>query len=178
MSVGALADPGFANDLMNAASEASQHVYLPSGAIAGLDGILAAHEGGLDSVHITTRKSPRALHGAPYVRASGVELMELTEPRLLFEGTAAEAIEGFPMNTNVAVTLGWAVGGMDRVLVTIVADPGTQTTNHSIDVTGLFGSMRIEVVNHPSRNNPSTSALAALSAIATLRKIAAPLTVC
>jgi len=50
-------------------------------------------------------------------------------------------------------------------------------SNHPIDVTGLFGSMRIEVVNHPSRDNPSTSALAALSAIATLRKIAAPLTV-
>ena len=38
---------------------------MPSGAIAGLDGVKAAREGAITSVTMETRKPPRGLAGAP-----------------------------------------------------------------------------------------------------------------
>lgn len=171
MSVGALADPEMASAVTAAARDSGQRVYLPSGALAGLDGLLAAREGGIDVLRITTRKSPLALRDAPHVRAEGWDLMRLREPQVVFQGSVRDAIAGFPANANVAVTLALASGANARVVVTIIADPAARLTRHTVEVEGAFGSMRVEVNNHPSPTNPGTSALAALSAIATLRKI-------
>lgn len=171
MSVGALADPEVTSAVTAAARAAGQRVYLPSGALAGLDGLLAAREGGIDDVRITTRKAPIALHDAPLIRESGWDLMALESPRVVFRGNVRDAIAGFPANANVAVTLALAVGESAEVTVTIIADPGARLTQHTVEARGAFGSLRVEVNNQPSAANPGTSALAALSAIATLRKI-------
>src|SRR5882672_8676103 len=41
-------------------------LYVPSGAIVGLDGLKGACVGRVDTVTITTRKPPQGLAGAPY----------------------------------------------------------------------------------------------------------------
>lgn len=152
-------------------------IYLPSGAVAGLDGIKAARLCGLRSMTLTTRKPPQALADAPYVRRKKIRLDRIRKPRLLFEGSARQAVLAFPQNINVAATLTLAAGGTGRTRVRVIADPTRSTNRHEVHAVGRFGSLRVVTDNRPSRANPRTSALAASSAVATLRQILEPLRV-
>jgi aspartate dehydrogenase len=175
MSSGVLATPGMAADLRHAATAAHQRVYLPSGSIAGLDGLLAAMEGGDVDVRITTRKHPDALRDAPHLAGSALDLDHLNAALVVFEGNARDAIAGFPSNVNVAVTLATAVGDFERVKVRVVADPEATRTMHRVEVTADSGTMTVELRNYPSPANPRSSSLAALSALATIRRTASSL---
>ncbi|MGW3607091.1 aspartate dehydrogenase [Micromonospora sp. NPDC005161] len=175
MSTGALASRQFVLDLEHAAVAAGRRVHLPSGSIAGLDGLLAAMEGGDVEVSITTRKHPLALREAPYLAGSDLDLDHLHEAMVIFDGSAQDAIAGFPSNMNVAITLATAAGDLDRVKVRIVADPAATLTVHRVKVKANSGTMTIELVNRPSPTNPRSSWLAGLSALATIRRIASSL---
>lgn len=177
MSVGAMADAGFSADVVAAARSAGRRVYLPSGAIAGLDGVRAAAGARLDAVVLTTRKPPAGLKGAPYFNEHPVDLDALPGPTVVFEGSAAEAIAAFPANVNVAVTLSLAGLGPEATRVRVVAEPGLTRNIHEISVRGEFGELTIQAANVPSPDNPRTSYLAALSALAALRRITSPLQV-
>ncbi len=157
MSVGGLADREFREELFEEARKRGTRIYLPSGAIGGLDIIRAARIAGLDEVRIRSTKNPRAL---------GVDCTEKTK---IFEGTAEEAIRRFPRSTNVTVLLS-IVSGMD-VRVEVYADPDAKENVHEIYIRGRFGEASIEVRNVPSERNPRTSYLAALSPISVLEFI-------
>ncbi|MCP8937461.1 aspartate dehydrogenase [Alsobacter sp. SYSU M60028] len=175
MSTGALGDAALLARLKDAATAHGRKIYLPSGAIAGLDGIRAAMEAGVETVRITTRKHPRALAGSPYLDEHPLDLAGLAEARVIFEGSARDAIAGFPSNVNVSLTLATLVGSPDRVQVRIIADPHAEMTQHRIEVTAASGTMAIDVANQPSPLNPRSSWLAALSAIAMVRQLVAPI---
>ena len=98
-------------------------------------------------------------------------LAALTEPLILFEGPASQAVKKFPKNVNVAATLSLAGLGPDRTTVKVVADPSIERNTHTIHATGDFGELNVSVANVPSLRNPRTSHLAALSAIATLKNL-------
>jgi len=169
MSVGGLVDRP---DLLDIAQNKGVNFHCPSGAICGIDGILAAREAGLNSVQITTTKHPRGLQGAPYLIKNNISLDNISEPKTLFEGPARDAIEGFPANVNVSITLSFAGIGIDRTTVRIVADPACQKTRHEIVAEGAFGTIRSLTEGIPAPGNPRTSYLAILSAMATLKRIA------
>ncbi len=174
MSVGALADPELYKEIKSAASKTGSKVYIPSGAIASLDGIKSASIGKIKKVTLTTTKNPRGLIGAPYLNEKKMDITALKSPRLIFEGSAAEAVKAFPANVNVAATLCLAARE-GEVRVRIIADPGINVNMHEIVVEGDFGQITTRVENVPSPGNPKTSYLAALSAIATLRSIVEPM---
>jgi aspartate dehydrogenase len=132
-------------------------------------------ESGGVEIRVTTRKRPEALAGAPYLAEAGLDLTNLTTATTVFEGDAREAVAGFPANLNVALTLASAGGGFDHVKVRIVADPETDFTVHHIEVLARSGRIVVEMTNRPSETNPKSSWLAALSGIATIRRIASPL---
>jgi len=171
MSVGALVDERLLADIKSKAGENGRHVYVPSGAIAGLDGIKAASIDGIKKVTLTTRKLPASLEGAPYALKNNISLRSIRKPTVIFEGSAREAVEGFPQNVNVAAALALAGVGPEKTRVRIIADPFAERNIHEIDAEGEFGSMKLVTENVPSPGNPKTSYLAALSAIATLKKI-------
>jgi aspartate dehydrogenase len=177
MSVGALRDEGLQERLESLARENEVRVYVPSGAICGLDGVKAAAVAGLDSVEITTTKHPRSLAGAPYLEERGIDLEQISEPKMIFRGTAAEAAKAFPKNVNVAVALSLAGIGVQRTTVRIVADPNATRTQHEVLARGEFGELRTRVRNVLHPENPRTSYLAVLAAIRTLRKISEPIQV-
>ena len=77
----------------------------PSGAIGGIDAIRAA-EDGLEEVTLTTTKRPEGLRGSPGFR--DWEDREITDPQVIYEGSAAEGVKLFPANVNVAATLSLA----------------------------------------------------------------------
>lgn len=170
LSVGALADRSLRERVIEAAEETGRTVFVPSGAIAGLDAIKAAGNGEIESVSLTTTKPPEGIEGAPYLDSHGIDVHDSTEPTVVFEGTAAEAAEGFPSNINVALALGLAGIGPDRTTVRIIADPEQQQNIHRITVTGAMGEIETTVRNSPSPSNPKTSYLAVLSAIELLRE--------
>ncbi len=175
MSVGALTDEGLLRQIRELACKNNCRVYLPSGAIVGLDGLKSASIAKIDSVTLTTRKSPASLEGAPYILQHKIDLSTLKKATILFEGSAEGAVKGFPSNVNVAATLSLAGIGAKRTKVRIIADPTLKRNVHEILMEGDFGRFETRVENVPSPNNPKTSYLAALSAIATLKNIAEPI---
>jgi aspartate dehydrogenase len=171
MSVGALADPELLRDLASIAARTGRHVLVPSGAIGGLDAIRAARIGGLDAVELRTTKPPRALRGAPYLVAAGTDVDSITEPTVVFDGPASEAVVGFPSNLNVVAALSLAGIGPDRTRVILVADPIGDRNVHEVVARGAFGELNIRLENRPTPGNPKTSLLAPLSALALLRQL-------
>ena len=161
-------------DLLREARKKGVPVYVPSGALCGLDGIKAAAVQGLKSVILTTRKPPISFSGAPGVARKGIDLKSLRKPKVLFEGTAEKAVEDFPQNINVAATLALAGIGPNRTRVRIVADPGVRDNIHEIMAVGRFGKLTVRTENRPSAENPKTSFLAVQSAVAALSQILDP----
>jgi aspartate dehydrogenase len=170
LSAGALIDPVFARELRAVARAHGRRILVPSGAVAGIDGIRAGALGGLTSLRLRTTKPPRGLAGAPHVVANAIDLDALTAPATIFEGNVADAVRGFPSNVNVAAVLSLAGAGVD-VRVSVVADPASTTNTHEIEATGDFGTFTVRLDNLPSPANPKTSALAPLSALAMLRRL-------
>ncbi|MBS7646555.1 MAG: aspartate dehydrogenase [Candidatus Bathyarchaeia archaeon] len=175
MSVGALVDPELTSKISFAAKERGRKVYVPSGAIAGLDGVKASAMGKIEKVVLTTRKPVEALKDNTYFkdRFGG----KIKEPTIIYEGPAMEACKLFPVNVNVAATLSLAGVGVEKTTVKVVADPTLKRNVHEIEVKGEFGELRIHVENVPTAENPKTSYLAALSAIATLKRITEPIVI-
>lgn len=161
-------------DLIELAREKGGQIVVPTGALLGLDAVTAAAEGQIHSVRMTTRKPPQGLVGAPYLEANGIAVEGLTEPKRVFSGTAREAAQGFPANVNVAAALALAGIGPDRTTIEIWADPGVTRNHHSIEVDSDSARFTLAIENIPSEN-PKTGRITALSALAALRKIHAPL---
>ncbi len=106
MSVGALAEPATLRALKRAARKGGSRFHVPSGAIAGLDGLKSAQVGNLRHVELETRKPPRMFEGTEAWENGA--LARIRKPCTIFDGTAAEACRRFPQNVNVAATLGLA----------------------------------------------------------------------
>ncbi len=171
LSIGALVDDDLWEDLKRTAERTGSRILIPSGAVAGIDGIYSGSMADIDCVTLTVRKPPGNLSLPPELHDRSDELRDLKEPVLLFEGKAREAVRMFPKNVNVAATVALAGIGFDRTSVRIIADPRVQRNMQSIEVRGRFGEMKIEMMNHPSTSNPRTSYMAPLSAIAMIKKV-------
>ena len=170
MSVGALADTHFLTGLLEMGQKHSARIYIPSGAIAGIDAIRSV-KNLIETVTLTTTKHPKALAGAPFFAERGVKPEEIMQKTEIYAGPASEAVKLFPANVNVAAVLSLAGIGPAKTCVRIVADPNAMTNKHDIFVSGSFGEIQITVDNVQSPGNPKTSYLAILSAIECLRSI-------
>lgn len=164
-------------DIVERARAGGGQIVLATGALLGLDAVRAAAEGTIHSVRMVTRKPPRSLVTAKYVVENAISLDGLAEPLLLFKGNAREGARAFPSNVNVAAALGLAGVGPDRTELEIWADP-TKTRNcHRIDVDSDSARFGLEIENIPTDENPGTGRITALSMIAALRALNAPLRV-
>jgi aspartate dehydrogenase len=152
-------------------------IIAPTGALLGLDAVRAAAEGTIESVTMVTRKPPGGLAGAPYLEQKGISLDGLSEPLKIFDGTAREGAKGFPANVNVAAALSLAGVGPDRTRLEIWADPTVTRNTHTIRVEADSVRFEMKIENVPSEENPRTGKLTALSVIAALRGLVAPLRV-
>ena len=120
--------------------------------------------------------APKGLVGAPYLVEKGLDMDAVKEPTLIFSGTAREAAKGFPANVNVAVALSLAGIGPDRTTIDIWADPTVTRNCHAIEVDSDSAKLSLAIENIPSEN-PKTGRITALSVIAALRKLNAPVRV-
>ena len=173
VSVGALLDN---EDLIELARRNGGQIVVPTGALIGLDAVTAAAVGTIHSVRMVTRKPPLGLAGAPYIVEHNIDIEGITEPLWVFEGTARDAAKGFPANLNVAVALSLAGIGPDRTTLEIWADPTVTRNTHRVEVESDSARFSMSIENIPSEN-PKTGMITALSVIACLRKLRAPLRV-
>jgi aspartate dehydrogenase len=173
VSVGALLDN---EDLIELARQNGGQIVVPTGALIGLDAVTAAAVGTIHSVRMVTRKPPLGLAGAPYIVEHDIDIEGITEPLRVFEGTARDAARGFPANLNVAVALSLAGLGPDRTTLEIWADPTVTRNAHRVEVESDSARFSMSIENIPSEN-PKTGMITALSVIACLRKLRAPLRV-
>jgi len=157
LSVGALADPAFRNDLIQIAEASGRRIYVPSGAIVGLDNLKVGQISHVKKLLLRTTKSPESLG------------IQTRERMLVFQGKSHECIKEFPKNVNVSVALSLAVGR--DADVELYADPDVERNIHEIEAEGDFGEIYIRVSNVPSPDNPATSYLAALSILTLLRNL-------
>jgi aspartate dehydrogenase len=174
LSVGALLEEG---DLIDRARATGARILVPTGALLGLDAVRAAAEGTIDSVTMITRKPPQGLLGAPYLIEHNISLDGLVEPLRVFSGSARDGARGFPANVNVAAALSLAGIGPDKTRLEIWADPAVTRNTHRIVVEADSARLTMMIENVPTESNPKTGRITALSAIALLRGITAPLRV-
>ena len=164
------------SDWVALAEQHGARIHVPSGAIAGLDGVKGGAVGSITSVTMESRKAPAGWAGAPWVLQQRIDLDTIREETLIFEGPATEACRAFPANVNVLAALSLAGVGPERTTTRIYAVPGLSRNTHRIGVEGEFGSLAIEVRNVPTEN-PRTGRLSYLSTIALLRDLGATLRV-
>lgn len=146
-------------------------LYLPSGAIAGIDGVLAAAQAGLRKVTLKTSKPPAGLRSADYFKKVKFPRLTKTNQVCVFAGTAAQAIRYFPQNINVAALLSIAGRGSQQTRVEIWTSNTYKVNTHEILIEAKSGKMTFKIENRPSQLNPKTSALAFYSADAALKRI-------
>jgi aspartate dehydrogenase len=161
--------------LKDLAAKHGGRIVVPTGALIGLDAVLAAAEGEVTSVKLVTRKPPAGLAGAPHLVANTISVEGLTAPLMVFSGTARDAVKGFPANVNVAAALSLAGIGPDRTMIEIWADPGIARNTHTIEVEAECARFAMTIAGVPSEANPRTGKITALSVLACLRKLAAPM---
>lgn len=161
-------------DLEKVAAKGGGQLILATGAIVGLDAIRAARFGHIESVKMVTRKPPKSLATAKQVVEDGKDLFKLTAPELLFKGTAREGARRFPANVNVAAAIALAGAGPDRTELEIWTDPAVERNTHRVVVEADTARIEVAIANVPSEN-PGTGRITALSMLAALDRLAAPM---
>jgi len=161
LSVGALINN---LDLLEKAKKKNIKIYIPSGAICGVDGIGALSMGVIKKIYLITSKPPRGLMGASYLQK---------KEKIIFTGGVKEAIKYFPKNINVAATLLLASSSAN-IRVCIKADPRIKSNIHRIILKSKEANLNINIENIPSKTNPKTSALTVLSTQYLLKSIFSP----
>lgn len=168
LSLGALADDALHADLERAARAGKTRLHLASGAIGALDCLRAAKIGGLADVVYIGRKPPQAWRGSAAEHV--LKLDGLSSPATHFRGSAREAAIAYPKNANVAAAVALAGTGFDTTRVELIADPSARVNIHEIQAHGDFGSFHFRIEGNALPDNPRSSALAAMSALAAIER--------
>lgn len=146
-------------------------IFVPSGALGGLDGVKAMREMGIESALIASTKPPKGFGGAPFIVEKKIDLSSIKTKTLIFSGHALEASKAFPANVNVAATLSLAGIGAEKTQVEVWADPSVSSNIHEITIKTAYSTLTSRIENMPDPANPKSSVLAARSVIAALRDI-------
>lgn len=171
MSVGALVEDDFRSAILEKAAETEARIYIPSGAVCGVDGLRSAIEAGVNHVELISTKGPKSIEGVQYVLDKGIVVDDLTERTEVYYGPAREAVKLFPKNINVAATVSLFGIGFDETKVRVIVDPKAIHNSHELIYSGDFGQAVCHTYNIPSPDNPRTSHLSALSASHALRSL-------
>lgn len=171
VSIGALADPAFEQELSDAGTQGGASLTLASGAIGSLDTLRSARVGPLNSVRYIGRKPPKGWIGSPAEQR--IDLAKMTgAAQTHFTGSARDAALEYPKNANVAAAVALAGIGMDKTEVELIADPNVSENIHEVHAEGAFGHFSFRIAGKSLPENPRSSALAAMSVIGALDTLA------
>ncbi|MGE0016440.1 MAG: aspartate dehydrogenase domain-containing protein, partial [Bacteroides sp.] len=163
LSIGALADSVFYNEVMNTAKLNGTKVYIASGATGGFDVLRTAFLMGNASAKFFNEKNPRALMGTTVYDDS-----LLNEQKTVFRGNAKEAIELFPTKVNVSIAASLASVGPENMEMTMVSTPGFIGDTQRVEIKNDQVHAVIDVYS-------ATAEIAGWSVVNTLLNIASPI---
>jgi aspartate dehydrogenase len=152
-----LADDGLRDQIRERCRTYATRFFVPHGGILGLDGISDGRSE-LESVSITTTKSPRSLG-----------LQDPTRDGVVYQGATRGACQVFPRNVNVHAALALCGLGFDRTRSVVVADPKTGKNGHVIEVKGRGLEWRLEIESPAGKG--VTGAYTPVSGVNTARRI-------
>jgi aspartate dehydrogenase len=143
-SSSALVDSAFRHRVEDACRRGGSHLYIPAGALAGMDALYAL---------------------AGHLERVTIDVVEPGEERMVFKGSAIQAIAKFPSRLNVAAA---AVLAADHP-VEVQLRQGQQR-QIELTATGVAGDFSVRI--HPTPLGVALSLLAAASVKATRRCMA------
>jgi aspartate dehydrogenase len=111
-SVVALADDQLRTRLIQTAKQAGTVLFLPHGAVVGMDNLLEARAV-WSSARITFRKPPASI-------SSGLDVQ--ADETLLFDGSVRDIAAKFPRSVNAMVACALATVGLDGTTARMIAD--------------------------------------------------------
>jgi len=156
--------------LLSSLKKGKLTLYVPSGAIAAVDGISSLALEKVKSLTLVTSKPPSSLRGIPFLERKKIDVSRIRRPIKVFEGNIKKAIKYFPKNINVAAII-FLASRFKGIKVVIKVDPFLKRNTHRIEVNAAGGRLYVEIENFPSSLNPKTSRMAILSTKNLLKKI-------
>lgn len=163
LSIGALADPHFYQEVMETAKANGTRVYIASGATGGFDVLRTASLMGNASAKFFNEKGPNALKNTAVYDES-----LQAEQRVVFSGNATEAIELFPTKVNVTVAASLASVGPQNMQVTMQSTPGFIGDTQCVEIKNDQVHAIVNVYS-------ATADIAAWSVVNTLLSITSPI---
>ncbi len=119
LSVTALADAEFYDELGDICATNGTRLFIPHGALLGMDGLFDAKHT-LDEVTITTTKNPRNID---FSYTDKYSTADITKPTVLYDGPARGICSMFPRNVNSHAIVALAGIGFDKTRAVLIADP-------------------------------------------------------
>lgn len=163
LSIGAFADTAFYEESQQVARKNEVQVHIASGATGGFDVLQTAALMGNASARFFNEKGVAALR-----RSSVYEPSMETEKKIVFSGTAREAIEVFPTGLNVSVAASLASIGPEKMQVAMQSTPGFVGDTQCVEIKNDQVHAVVEVYS-------ATAEIAAWSVVRTLRNIVSPI---
>ena len=163
LSIGALADNEFYEQVKVTAREYGSRVYIASGATGGFDVLRTATLMGNASARFFNEKGVQALRRSRFYDPA----ME-NEKRIVFSGTAREAINTFPTGLNVSVAASLASVGPEEMQVTMQSSPDFVGDTQRVEIKNDEVHAVVEVYS-------ATAAIAGWSVVSTLINITSPI---
>lgn len=122
-SVTSFSDESFEKQTDELTAKYGHHIYIPHGAILGIDGLFDGRKVWKE-VSIVTTKSPKSLG------------REDTERTVVYEGPTRAVCSLYPRNVNVHACIALAGIGFDKTRSKIISDPAVSTNAHFITLKG------------------------------------------
>lgn len=163
LSIGAFADDTFYNEVIQTARKHNARVYVVSGATGGFDVLQTATLMGGATARFFNEKGPNALQGT----AIYDDTLQ-NEQRIVFTGTAKEAIALFPTKVNVTVAASRASVGPEEMQVTMRSTPGFIGDTQRVEIKNEQVHAVIDVYS-------ATVEIAGWSVVSTLLNISSPI---
>jgi predicted dinucleotide-utilizing enzyme len=136
LSLTALAEPGVQEALLAAASSGGHRLLVASGALVGLESLLAGRADWTD-VAITFRKHPRNIDFA----LTNIDPSRLTEATTVYDGPVRGIAPLYPRNVNTMVACALATTGLDACRARLVADPALDVAIAEVEARGRSGAL-------------------------------------
>lgn len=134
-SVTAFADEVFREKAAGLAETYGRKIYIPHGAILGLEGIFDGRTL-WEEVTIETIKNPKSLQRADLERT------------IVYEGNTKGACMAYPRNVNVHAAVAMAGIGFEKTRSLIISDPSVETNSHTICLKGNNTQISIQISSY------------------------------
>jgi predicted dinucleotide-utilizing enzyme len=136
LSLTALAVPGLQDQLVEAATARAHRLLVASGALIGLESLLAGRADWTD-VTITFRKNPRNIDFA----LTNFDPAAITTATTVYDGPVRGIAPLYPRNVNTMVACALATTGLDACRARLIADPALDVAVAEIEAAGRSGAI-------------------------------------